>query len=144
MCKTWSKEKAIHKSASAEFIQTFNMLRAESYWALYQWIHVNQSWGLYVSLQRLIFGCFGWSCCRWWSVVVVAVCAENQVPVGEKAGAHEWHGAARTLEARLVPLPVLEGNVLSISKPWETRVRDVGANRWRNVSNTSLIKTFRK
>lgn len=51
-----------------------------------------------------------------WSVVVVAVCAKNLVTVGEEAGAHQGHGAARTLEARLVPLSVLKRNVLPISE----------------------------
>lgn len=62
-------------------------------------------------------GC-SWSSC--WSVITVAVCAQNLAAVGEEAGAHQRHGAARTLEARLVPLPVLERNVLPISKTCET------------------------
>lgn len=57
------------------------------------------------------------------SVVVVAVCAQNLAAVGEEAGAHQRHGAARALEARLVPLPVLERNVLPIAKPCETDTR---------------------
>lgn len=52
----------------------------------------------------------------WKSVVVVAVRAQNLTAVGEEAGAHQRDGAARTLEARLVPLPVLERNVLPVSE----------------------------
>lgn len=54
------------------------------------------------------------------SVVVVAVCAQNQVPVRKEAGTDQRHGAARALEARLVPLPVLEGNVLPVSETCRT------------------------
>lgn len=53
---------------------------------------------------------------RWKSVVVVAIRAQNLTAVGEEAGAHQRDGAARTLEARLVPLPVLERNVFPVSK----------------------------
>lgn len=56
-------------------------------------------------------------CGRWKSVVVVAVRAQNLTAVREEAGAHQRDGAARTLEARLVPLPVLERNVFPVSKP---------------------------
>lgn len=59
----------------------------------------------------------------WWrSVVVVAVCTQDLVAVGEEAGAHQRHRAARTLEARLVPLPVLKRHVLPVSKPCDGRV----------------------
>lgn len=52
----------------------------------------------------------------WESVVVVAVRAQDLTAVGEEAGAHQRDGAARTLEARLVPLPVLERNVFPVSE----------------------------
>lgn len=50
------------------------------------------------------------------SVVVVAVRAQDVAAVGEEAGAHQRHGAARALEAGLVPLAVLEGHVLPVSE----------------------------
>lgn len=56
--------------------------------------------------------------CGWWqSVVAVAVRAQNLTAVGEEARAHQRHRAARTLKARLVPLPVLERNIFPVSKP---------------------------
>lgn len=90
-------------------------------------VHV-QGWGFKVCLffsAGVSSVCGTW--CRWcrcswgwcWSVVVVAVRAQNLAAVGEEAGAHQWHGAARTLETRLVPLPVLKRNVLPISKTCE-------------------------
>lgn len=50
------------------------------------------------------------------SLVVVAVRAQDLTAVGEEAGAHQRDGAARALEARLVPLPVLERNVFPVSE----------------------------
>lgn len=63
------------------------------------------------SLQRSVFDAQ--------SLVAVAVCTQDQVTVREEAGAHQRHGAAGALEAGLVPLPLLEGDVLSIPEPWD-------------------------
>ena len=57
------------------------------------------------------------------SLVVVAVCTQDQVAVGEEAGANQRHGATRALKARLVPLPVLKRNVLPVSKTCERHTR---------------------
>lgn len=74
-------------------------------------------------------------CGRWQSVVAVAVCAQNLTAVGEKAGADQRDGAARTLKARLVPLPVLERNIFPVSKPCETQHK---GNKLENVFLLSL------
>lgn len=74
-------------------------------------------------------------CGQWQSVVAVAVCAQNLTAVGEEAGAHQRHGAARTLKARLVPLPVLKRNIFPVSKPCETQHK---GNKLENVFLRSL------
>lgn len=50
------------------------------------------------------------------SVVVVTVHTQDVTAVGEEARAHQRHGTAGALEAWLVPLPVLKGDVLPISE----------------------------
>lgn len=54
----------------------------------------------------------------WRLLVVVAVGAQDVAAVGEEARTHQRHGTARALEARLVPLPLLKGDVLAVSEAY--------------------------
>lgn len=59
----------------------------------------------------------GPACC--WqphSDVLPAVGAQDVVPLGEEAAAHQRQGAPLAVEAVIVPLPLLEGDVLCAAK----------------------------
>lgn len=74
----------------------------------------------------------------WKSIVVVAVRAQDVTAVGEEAGAHQRHGAARTLEARLVPLPVLERNVFPVSETCRRHKTGGGQSGKRDATSLHL------
>lgn len=48
--------------------------------------------------------------------VLAALRAEDVIPFGEEATANQGHGALLTVEAVIVPLALLKGNVLAASK----------------------------
>lgn len=54
----------------------------------------------------------------WASDVLPAVGAQDVVPLGEEAAAHQRQRALPAVEAVTVPLPLLEGDVLGASKSW--------------------------
>lgn len=55
-------------------------------------------------------------------MVVVAVSTQDLVTVGEEASPNQRDGAAGALEAGLVPLTILERNILPLAKPCNGRV----------------------
>lgn len=59
----------------------------------------------------------------WWGqfagsrLLVVAVFAKYALSVGKEPSPHQGHGTLGTFEAGLVPLTLLKGDVLPLSKP---------------------------
>ena len=58
------------------------------------------------------------------SDIFAALRAQDVVALGEEAPPHQGHGALLTVEAVVVPLALLEGDVLAASQTWRGRGRE--------------------